>query len=80
MVTKAQHNRSYRPIPDLLRELREEAGLSQRQIGEQLDRPQSWVHNCEVGNRRVDLAEFVEWCRAVGIDPKAGLARFLKRS
>lgn len=79
MATKAQHSRAYRPIPELLRELREGAALTQRQLGERLDKPQSWVHNCEVGNRRVDLAEFIEWCKAVGVDPKTGLARYLKK-
>jgi hypothetical protein len=79
MATKAQHSRAYRPIPELLRELRDGAALTQRQLGERLGKPQSWVHNCEVGNRRVDLAEFVEWCKAAGVDPKTGLARYLKK-
>jgi hypothetical protein len=36
--------------------LGEEADLTQRQL---LKKPQSWVHNCETANRRVDLTEFI---------------------
>lgn len=79
MATKAQHTGFYKPIPTLLRELRRESSLTQRQLAARLDRPQSWVHNCEIGNRRVDLAEFVAWCRAVEIEPGTGLARYLKK-
>lgn len=78
MSTKAQHARGYRPIPDLLRGFREEASLSQRALGERLKRPQSWIYNCETGNRRVDVSEFCDWASACGIDPVSALRRFLK--
>lgn len=77
MATKAQHSRGYRKLPALLRDMREEAALTQRQLGETLGKPQSWIYNCEVQNRRVDLAEFCEWCTACGVDPVAGVRRFL---
>ncbi len=75
MPTKAQHHRHYRPVPGLLRQLREEADLTQRQIGGKLARPQSWVYNCETGNRRVDVAEFCDWCRACNIPPANAIRR-----
>jgi len=78
MATKAQHSKSYRPIPALLRKLREEASLTQRALGERLDRPQSWIYNCETGNRRVDVSEFCEWASACDVEPVAALRRFLK--
>jgi transcriptional regulator with XRE-family HTH domain len=77
MATKAQHADPYRPLPPFLRGLREAAGLTQRELGGRLGRPQSWVYNCETGNRRVDLTEFVAWARACGRDPAAEFARFL---
>ncbi len=77
MATKAQHGRSYRRLPPFLRALREGAGLTQRQLGGRLRKPQSWVYNCETGNRRVDLAEFVAWARACDVAPEAAFARFL---
>ena len=45
-------------------DLREKAGLTQRDLGKRLKKPQSWVYNCETGNRRVDVTEFIVWARA----------------
>jgi transcriptional regulator with XRE-family HTH domain len=76
-MPKAQHSDEYRPLMELLRALREEAELTQRDLGGLLGKPQSWIHNCEVGNRRVDVAEFAAWARACGVEPAAAFARFL---
>ncbi len=78
MATKAQHSRLYARLPPFLRALREEAGLTQRELGQRLKRPQSWVYNCETGNRRVDVTEFIGWARACEVDPRAAFARFLE--
>ncbi len=78
MVTKAQHDRRYRCLPPLLREMREEAGLTQRDLGALLKKPQSWVYNCETANRRVDVTEFIVWCEACEVTPQVGLRRVLK--
>jgi transcriptional regulator with XRE-family HTH domain len=77
MATKAQHGAAYRKLLPLLRALREEAGLTQRDLGAALGKPQSWVYNCESGNRRVDVTEFVAWACACGADPSTALARLL---
>lgn len=78
MPERAQHDKAYRPVMALLKAIREEAQLTQRQIGERLRKPQSWVYNCETGNRRVDIAEFAAWCRACDVQPAEAFARFLK--
>lgn len=78
MATKSQHSRRYRRVPELLRALREESELTQRALGVRLGKPQSWVYNCETGNRRVDVAEFCEWAAACGIEPDAAVRRHLR--
>lgn len=80
MGAKAQHAKEYRPLPLLLRNLREKAGLTQRELGAQLKKPQSWVHNCETANRRVDIVEFIKWAEACEIAPGKAFARFLKEN
>ena len=83
MATKAQHERGYTAIPAFLRNLREEALLTQRELGRRLGKPQSWVFNCETGNRRVDITEFVAWVRGCGSDLNktfSQLLRFLPES
>lgn len=74
-MAKAQHATDYRPVPRFLRELREHAGLTQRELGAKLRKPQSWVYNCETANRRVDVAEFAGWCKACGTDPVKAFAK-----
>ncbi|MCH8147195.1 MAG: helix-turn-helix transcriptional regulator [Planctomycetes bacterium] len=78
MLTKAQHARQYRVLPPFLREMREKAGLTQRELGALLRKPQSWIYNCETGNRRVDVTEFIAWCEACKVKPGVGLARIIK--
>lgn len=79
-MDKAQHARQYRSLPEFLRTLREEAHLTQRDLGERLSKPQSWIYNCETGNRRVDVAEFIGWCRACEVDVDATFRRFRIRA
>jgi hypothetical protein len=77
MATKAQHGDNYQHLPVFLRLLREEAELSQRALGKRMKKPQSWVYNCETGNRRVDVTEFIAWAKACSVDPEDAFARFL---
>ncbi len=76
-MPKAQHSPAYQALPLLLRKIREGAGLTQREIGRKLKKPQSWVYNCESANRRVDVTEFALWCRACGVDPLKAFADVL---
>ncbi|WP_084759626.1 helix-turn-helix domain-containing protein [Zavarzinella formosa] len=78
VATKSQHSQPYQSLPLFLRELREEAGLSQRDLGRRLGKPQSWIYNCESANRRVDITEFIGWAISCGIEPGAAFARFLE--
>jgi hypothetical protein len=57
--------------------LREEARLTQRDLGKRLGKPQSWIYNCETGNRRVDVTEFVAWATACETTATSAFARFL---
>jgi hypothetical protein len=54
--------------------MRGTAGFTQRDLGKKLKKPQSWVYNCESANRRIDVTEFIIWCRACGIERLNGTA------
>lgn len=79
-MAKAQHHHSYRTLPDFLRNMRESAGLTQRELGKKLKEPQSWIYNCETGNRRVDIAEFIRWANACGQDPEKMFHEFREKT
>lgn len=68
-MAKAQHAPRYRLLPGLLRRLREEAGLTQRGLAQRLAVTHLFVHKSEVGERRVDVPEFMDWALACGVDP-----------
>jgi transcriptional regulator with XRE-family HTH domain len=69
-MAKAQHSHRYRCLPGLLRQLRTNAGLTQRELARKLRTTHVFVHKSEVGDRRVDVAEFMDWCLACGVDPE----------
>jgi transcriptional regulator with XRE-family HTH domain len=78
-MPKAQHAPAYRLLPRFLRDLRAETGLTQRELGTRMRKPQSWIYNCETGNRRVDVTEFIAWCKGCGADPLEAFASVLRQ-
>ena len=51
----------------LLRQIRQEAGLTQVQLAGRLDIPQTWISNYERGERKLDVLELRQVCKALGI-------------
>jgi transcriptional regulator with XRE-family HTH domain len=78
-MAKSQHASSYRPVPSLLREMREQAEMTQRVLARRLNRSQPWVHKSELGERRVDISEFLEWCLGCSVDPEKAFCELRKR-
>jgi len=77
-MAKSQHAVRYRFLPALLRKLREDADFTQRQLATKLRSSHVFVHKSEVGERRVDVTEFIDWCIACGVEPEETL-RTLRR-
>jgi predicted transcriptional regulator len=71
---------SQRNVPELLRQIRDHAELTQRDLAKRLKRNQPWVHKCEIGERRVDVSEFLDWCAACQSDPHEALRQLIKQS
>ena len=69
-MPKAQHAQRYRLLPDLLRQMRQEAGLTQRDLAGKLRVSHVSIHKSETGQRRVDVAEFMDWCLACDRNPE----------
>ena len=59
----------------LLREVRLEAGLTQAGLAARVGKDQAYVSRYESGQRRLDVLEVRELCRAIGIS----LEKFAKR-
>lgn len=65
----------YRKLIELLVEARKEAGITQVELGKRLGQRQTFVSKYELGERRLDVAEYVEVSRAIGVDPHAMLKK-----
>jgi transcriptional regulator with XRE-family HTH domain len=50
-------------------EARKSADLTQDELAKKLSRPQSFVSKYERGERRLDVVEFLELARGLGMDP-----------
>jgi transcriptional regulator with XRE-family HTH domain len=68
--TSEQHR-----LTDLLRQIRMEAGLRQGDLAKRLRQSQSFVSKYESGERRLDLLELQQICKAVG----SSLGKFVQR-
>lgn len=68
-------DQSYSQFQHLLVEARKKSGLTQTELSLRLKRQQSFVSKYERGERRLDVIEFGEVARALGINP----LRFLDR-
>jgi transcriptional regulator with XRE-family HTH domain len=63
----------------VLVEIREAAGVTQRELARRLDRAHSYVSRIEKGDRRLDVPEFIEWCELLDADPVKAMRRVVQR-
>jgi transcriptional regulator with XRE-family HTH domain len=59
----------------LLRKVREEAGLSQTALAEKLGKAQTFVSKSELGERRIDFLETLDYCEACRVP----VSQFIER-
>ena len=73
----ARHRtRQHRALQHVLRALRQEKGVTQVGLAELLGRPQSYISKVESGERKVDLPELDEICRALGTNLETLVRRY----
>lgn len=66
-MEKSIYSAEYQQLCRLLREIRQEAGLTQVQVAERLGVPQSFVSKYESGERRLDVIELNHVTKSLGI-------------
>ena len=69
MGQKSAFTAEYRKFCRLLRDARDQAGLTQQVVARRLNRPQSYVSKYESGERRLDVIEFVRVTKALKVAP-----------
>lgn len=58
---------------------RKAAGMNQTELARALGQYQSFIARAESGERRVDVVEFLDIAKAIGIDPKAAIGKLAAR-
>jgi transcriptional regulator with XRE-family HTH domain len=79
-LDKSVHSAGQVAFCDLMIGARKTAGLTQHELAKRLRRPQSFVAKYEGGERRVDVVEFVEICKAIETDPNKLLKVLIQRA
>lgn len=64
-------------ISQMLVEIRKRAGFTQRVLAQRLEREHSFVAHYELGERRIDLAEFYWICKACNASPQAYASKIM---
>lgn len=77
MTTSSKRSRRddgrYLVLLESLRAARKAAGLSQSEVASRLGKDQTFVSKIELGERHLDVIEFFDLCRALGVTAEAVL-------
>ena len=68
-MKKTIHSKESAKLSAALREAREKAGMTQQQLADALEKPQSFIAKYELGERRLDVIEFLKITRLVKANP-----------
>ena len=78
-MRKTIHSEEYTALLRLMRQKRQDAGLTQLQLARSLKTSQSFIGKCERGERRIDVLELQAFCRALGIELQAFMTELQER-
>ena len=67
-MTDSVFTDQYERFREILVQARRDASMTQVELAESLDRPQSFVSKYERGERRLDVVEFLEVTKAIGVN------------
>lgn len=72
-MIKNIHNTRYELLSKWLKDARLKRGLSVRDLAELIDEPFQLISKVERGQRRLNVYEYVQYCKALKIKPSDGL-------
>ncbi|MBM3130226.1 MAG: helix-turn-helix transcriptional regulator [Chloroflexi bacterium] len=66
-MPKSIHQEDYAFFLRHLRAIREQSGLTQEQVADEMGVTQTFISKCERGERRMDLLEVRKYCRTMRV-------------
>lgn len=70
----------YKALLAALIQTRKDAGVTQVQLAERIGQRQTFVSKYELGERRLDVAEYIAIARAIGAEPAELMQKAEKQS
>lgn len=77
-MPRTLENPRYKKLISELNFVREKHGLTQQDVADRMEKPQSFVAKTEGFERRLDMIEFVEFCEAIGVSPSSILNKIAR--
>ena len=72
-MTASINTKEMQALTNWLKQARQDQNLSMRALAERMEKPHSFVQKVEQGERRLDVVEYVWYCRKLGVNPQDGL-------
>ena len=79
-MTRSLRTPRHQALMQVLVETRKSKGITQQELADRLNRPQSYVAKVETGERRLDVVEFIEWCHCTGVPADVLLSAVIQNS
>jgi ribosome-binding protein aMBF1 (putative translation factor) len=77
-MSKSENFTINRKISELLASKRKASGITQAELAVKIKKPQSFVSKYENGQKKLIVAEFVQICKALGLNPSDFLKQYEK--
>ena len=78
-MIKSIHSKQYQMLISWLKDARKAQGLTMRDLAKKLEVPHSFVGKVEQCERRIDVIEYMAYCRALGLSPIDGISYLEKQ-
>ncbi len=62
-MSKNIYTKEYKRLLEKLKQARKDSGLTQLEISQKIDKPQSFISKCELGERRIDPIELSKFAK-----------------
>lgn len=72
-MIKSLHSDEYRKLTKWLKSCREAKGLSMRDLAEKMSVPHTFIAKIEARERRLDVIEYLIYCKSLEVSPLEGL-------
>lgn len=72
-MNKSLHSSEYRKLTKWLKSQREAKGLSMRDLAAEMNVPHTFIAKIEARERRLDVVEYMNYCKCLEISPIDGL-------